>query len=230
MFTWTTAHAEQTWNQAALAVPVVQPVWQIWAYREPAVVLGCSQRPTAEMIDWANQHGVALLQRRSGGGAVLVGPWMLAVSLVVPTHHTLGTVPLLAAYRWIGTAHVRALAALGMATQAHAPSEVSPRATDPLAWACFATLSAWEVVSHDQRKLVGLAQVRTRHAVLLVAGILLEPPPWEILVTVCGHPAEHAVALAKRTVACSQLTTVAVSSVAARLHGEFGSILGSTDP
>ena len=191
------ACAEQRWNEAQLLQPPARPVARLWRYDAPAVVLGCSQRRLLATVD--DSSGLPVLLRDSGGGAVLVGPWMLGLSVALPAAHALvrgGPVP---SYRWLGEALAGVLRRFGIAATALAPAALAaPRADDPLAWACYGGLSPWEVVAQD-RKLVGLAQVRRRAGVLLVGGLLLEPPPWALLCRVLGRPEADARALAART-------------------------------
>lgn len=191
------ACAEQRWNEAQLLQPLARPVARLWHYDAPAIVLGCSQRRLLAAVD--DGSGLPVLLRGSGGGAVLVGPWMLGLSVALPAAHALvrgGPVP---SYRWLGEALAGVLQRFGIAATALPPAALAaPCADDPLAWACYGGLSPWEVVAQD-RKLVGLAQVRRRTGVLLVGGLLLAPPPWSLLCRVLGRPKADARALAART-------------------------------
>ena len=54
---------------------VTRPYWRVWTYETPAVVLGCSQRAYLDGARARLALGMELLQRPSGGGAVLCGPW-----------------------------------------------------------------------------------------------------------------------------------------------------------
>lgn len=219
------AAEEHAWNEHALAQPVEQPGWRVWRYARPAIVLGCSQRRLFETLA-ARQAApdVELLLRRSGGGAVLVGPWMIGVSVVLPPEHELvreGPVP---SYRWLGIGLARVLQRFGVAARALSPAELGrpaqagrqadatqparhADATQPvpdvdLRWACFAGLSPWEAVAGG-RKITGLAQVRRRTGVLLVAGVLVERPDWALLCAALGRPAADAAALARVTTCCA---------------------------
>jgi lipoate-protein ligase A len=191
------ACAEQRWNEAQLLQPPARPVARLWHYDAPAVVLGCSQRRLLATVD--DGSGLPVLLRDSGGGAVLVGPWMLGLSVALPAAHALvrgGPVP---SYRWLGEALAGVLQRFGIAATALPPAALAaPCADDPLAWACYGGLSPWEVVAQD-RKLIGLAQVRRRAGVLLVGGLLLAPPPWTLLCRVLGRSETDARALAART-------------------------------
>lgn len=202
---------EQAWNTARLALPVQQPAWRIWNYREPEVVLGRSQARLSEAHRAAGSAAAApmgLVMRDSGGGAVLVGPWMLGVSVALPPTHPLvreGPVP---SYRWLGEALAQVLRDLGIAAQALAPARIDPfRAAVPApaatSWACFAGVSPWEAVV-GRCKITGLAQVRRRTGVLLVAGVLLDRPDWELLCLALGRPPEEAALLDRATTSCAQ--------------------------
>jgi lipoate-protein ligase A len=195
----------QAWNEAALARPVDAAQWRLWTYREPAVVLGCSQRRM--LTECVGGGNVEVLVRASGGGAVLVGPWLLGLSAVLPASHPLvacGPVP---SYRWLGEGIAHCLQQVGIAATALSPDalrvhRVERQAPDP-DWACFAGLSPWEVLV-GERKIAGLAQVRRRHAVLLVAGVLLQPPPWTLMCDRLGRPPAQARLLDLASTSCAQ--------------------------
>jgi lipoate-protein ligase A len=203
-----TAAEEQAWNvrQLAAIAPVARA--RVWHHRSPAVVLGCAQRSLRPAIERRAEGVVALVDRLAGGGAVLAGPSMLSVSIVLPSGHPLLRGGLIDCYRWLGRLHVDALAECGVPGRA-LPSHELRRAeaaleTSAVSWACFGALSPWEVVAPDGRKLVGLAQRRQRAGVLLVAGTLLADPDWSLLCGVMGHPEDEA-ALRRRSVSCQDL-------------------------
>ena len=196
------AAREQAWCAAALAGQGPSPAWRAWAYREPALVLGPSQ--VGQGLD---EPRCERLTRRSGGGAVLVGPWMLGLSVRLPASHALARAGLLPAYTWLGELLREALRPwCPRASVLDAPRArdlqregASPR----FAWACFGGVSPGELVL-GRRKLAGLSQARSAHAVLLSAGVLLYPPgiaAWRMLCDECGRPREHAGALARGCVA-----------------------------
>lgn len=204
----TAAHrAEQAWNQLQLATPVTQPDFRLWTYPAPAVVLGCSQRGLVSAEQSVQRAGLDLVQRHAGGGAVLVGPWMLSASIVLPTAHPLVTASAVQSYRWLGELYVSVLSSFGIATEAITPEAAKAsqqrNANSELGWACFAGLSPWEVVV-DQRKIVGLAQVRRRTGNLLVAGVLLGSPAWPLLCRAMDKPLEQASALERCTISCAE--------------------------
>ena len=182
------------------------PRVRVWTYRASAVVLGCSQRAWHADVQQRLGARADVLLRESGGGAVLVGPWLVSASVVVPHDHPWlrgGVVP---SYRRIGELHVDALAELGIASRTLPPADVAAAndAGPVVRWACYGSLSPWEVVDGSGRKLVGLAQRRRREAVLLVAGTLVGAPDWALLCDALDRPQDGA-ALRARTVSCEQI-------------------------
>jgi lipoate-protein ligase A len=145
--------------------------------------------------------------RESGGGAVLTGPWLVSASVVVPHGHAWVCGGVVDSYRQIAELHVSALADIGIAAQPLAPGDVArANATGTnVKWACFGSLSPWEIVAARGRKLVGLAQRRRREAVLLVAGTLVGAPDWSLLCEATGHAGDEP-QLKARTVSCDELT------------------------
>ena len=232
------AAREQRWNERQLAEPVLHPRMKVWTYREGAIVLGRSQhaladRPAAgSMSDAAADDaggvppdGLAdsgavrlpLVKRGAGGGAVLVGPWLLSASLLLPLDDPRMAMTSVAdSYRWLGEAMVETLGELGVTARAVPPAERIP-APERLAWACFAGVAPWEVVVDDPatgvaRKLVGFAQRRSRHGVLLALGVLVQPAPWRLLAQTLGHPVALADELAATTVDLASVSPRPVSN------------------
>ena len=176
------AAREQRWNECQLAEPVLQPRMKVWTYREGAIVLGRSQHALADRPAAADVRGM----------------------------------PVGDSYRWLGDAMVETLAELGVAARAVPPAERIP-APERLAWACFAGVAPWEVVVDDPatgvaRKLVGFAQRRSRHGVLLALGVLVQPAPWRLLAQTLGHPVALADELAATTVDLASVSPRPVSN------------------
>lgn len=209
------AREEQAWNERQLASTVVAPQVRLWSYRQAAVVLGCAQRQALDNLPGAAISGMETLVRQAGGGAVLVGPWMLSASIALPHEHPLVTASPVSSYRWLGELYAGVLRNLGLAAHAVSPEEARDfeHAHDlgkSLDWACYGGISPWEVVV-GQRKIVGLAQIRRRTGILLVAGLLLERPEWPLLCQAMDRPATHVYHLAQRTTSCADEIGVAPS-------------------
>ncbi|HRO82742.1 MAG TPA: ligase, partial [Alicycliphilus denitrificans] len=154
----TTIAQEQAWNHRQMLEPVAQPRFRVWTYGAPAIVLGCSQRRFEEEARARLAPGTDLLLRPSGGGAVLVGPWMVSCSVVLPLAHPWVQGRLPDSYQGLGRLHVQVLAALGVAAEALPPAQVDAAnaRTGPIVpWACYGSLAPWEVVDAAGRKLVG---------------------------------------------------------------------------
>jgi len=198
---------EQEWNRQQLSVTVTEPKMRFWTYETAGVVLGCSQRGLVSAVGAAQRAGVPLAGRQAGGGAVLTGPWMLSVSVVLPVTHPLSLGGALAGYRRIGEAFAKVLREAGIEAHALTPDEArvaqQAGAGPDLQWACYGGLSPWEVVV-GRRKIVGLAQVRRRTGVLVAAGLLLGRPDWAMLCKAVGKPDGDAAILAQRTSSCEE--------------------------
>jgi lipoate-protein ligase A len=196
----TIADQQEHINQSERLLSNIQPddspilYWNI--AQTPALVLGFSQK-----LDVLNQAALADLKipiyhRRAGGTAVLVGPTLLSLDVVLPAGHPLILPDIVESYRWFGEAWVAALAQLNVETSIVTPVEAhalrarlkqpETRAYEMLMHrACYGTLSSYEVVAGG-RKIVGLDMIRRRHGSLLQAGLLLQ---WdsELLAQLLGH-------------------------------------------
>jgi lipoate-protein ligase A len=141
------------------------------------VVLGSTQnRDTIDPARVARQ-GVEVVRRRSGGGAVLVGPaaqvWL---DVWLPRHDALWDDDVLRSSWWLGETWVRALEGLGAS-----PLAVHRRSAARTEWSdvvCFAGLGPGEVTA-GSAKVVGLAQRRTRDGARLhsMAPLVWDPAP-----------------------------------------------------
>lgn len=203
------AAEEQAWNHRQLAGVVAAPSFRVWLHASPAIILGCSQSALMDTVRQRLRGRATLLVRESGGGAVLAGPWLVSASVVLPPTHSWLTGGLVQSYRQWGQLHAVALATLGVPAHVLSPEELSlarrTQGARRIDWACFGTLSPWEVVSADGRKLVGLAQRRRQGGVLLVAGTLITEPDWKMLCDAMGRPRDMSI-FRQRTVACAELT------------------------
>jgi lipoate-protein ligase A len=149
-----------------------------------ALVLGSTQ-------PWLDVGEVPVVRRRSGGGAVLVGPGLTAwVDVFLPAGHALWHDDVGRAFWWLGEAWASALTSvLGVTggVEVHRGPLVST------AWSrlvCFAGLGPGEVTV-DSAKAVGMAQRRGREGALFQCAV---PLAWdaERMARLVGLPAEAA--------------------------------------
>jgi len=132
------------------------------AVTTPTLVLGSGQCEGDVDARVADALGIAVVKRRSGGGAVLLIPdefvWL---DLVIPALDPLWDDDVARAMAWVGELWQRALGDLGLATAVNQGGTVL-NAT----WSrqvCFAGLGYGEVVQ-GERKVAGVSQRRTRVA------------------------------------------------------------------
>ncbi|WP_408897123.1 lipoyl protein ligase domain-containing protein [Nocardioides sp. R1-1] len=145
----------------ARAIPEDLPEAEVWSF-EPshrALVLGSAQDHTVADAEATAAAGVAVVRRRSGGGAVYVDParsvWL---DVVVPRGDTRWSDDVRQATYWLGEAWQRALAALDL------DAELYRGGLEQTPWGrlvCFAALGPGEVLLAG-RKVVGISQRRTR--------------------------------------------------------------------
>lgn len=137
----------------------------------PAVVLGSAQ--PLDHVDRAAlaRRGWDLARRHSGGGAVLVGPGEVVwIDAVVPTGDALWSDDVRRGGLWLGECWQQALTRVGAVG-----AEVWTGGLVRRPWServCFAGLGPGEVTLGG-RKVVGLAQRRTRRGALLQSAALL---------------------------------------------------------
>lgn len=143
-------------------LPTVAAIHRLEVTR-PAVVLGSTQPDDVVDVGAVHARRADLVRRRSGGGVVVLGrDDHLWVDMVVPRDHALWHEDVARAAWWVGEAWCEALHAAGVRGDlaVHRGGAQLPAAERIL---CFFDLGAGEV-THDGRKLVGIAQRRSRHA------------------------------------------------------------------
>ena len=147
------------------------PTWRVWEARQHAVVLGTGQEAAKEVdLDAARAAGIPVLRRHSGGGAVLIGPGVIACSGFYRIAELPGATTISGAMR-AALAPVRAaLKALGVDAREVGLSDLAVPSADG-----------------SLRKLAGNAQARKRVSVL-VHGTLLADPDWELLERLLRFP------------------------------------------
>jgi lipoate-protein ligase A len=219
------AHIARSEHLLSRVAPGSAPL-VLWSQAEPeALVLGFSQQESILNCQAVAHEKIPVYRRRAGGTAVLVGPDLLGLDVILPADHPLVLADLVESYHWLGETWVRALHLLGVETRSIPPHEAREQralAKRPerqayeavLGRACYASNSPYEVVV-GQRKLVGLDMIRRRNGSLLQAGLLLH---WNAgqLARLLGHtPAEQELlrtTLPERAVGLDELTGYAVET------------------
>ena len=197
-------HIERSEQLLRSILPNDPPVLY-WSLAVPTgLVLGFSQKHDVLNSAEVSSLAMPIYHRRAGGTAVLVGPSLLSLDVVLPIGHTRILPDIVESYRWLGETWVAALSLLGIQTQVISPQEAHAqraRLKQPdtheyeslMNRACYGTLSPYEVVV-GERKVVGLDMIRRRTGSLLQAGVLLQ---WDtaILAQLLGHTEREQVLL-----------------------------------
>lgn len=167
------------------AEPSKAELW-LWLYDQPSIILGCSQRRQLETWQQAvidKGYNVDVMARRAGGGVVLAGTNMLSASLILP--HDKKDIGLVASFEWFGRAWQAALKAQGINSSlavAEDFADFKKQAAEYIDWICFAGLSHGELLDSEGKKLVGLAQIRKRHATAIVSGLITGQQNWDMII------------------------------------------------
>ena len=131
----------------------------------PTLVLGSTQPPGIVDADRAARAGVQVLRRRSGGGAVLLGPtdhWWF--DLWLPRADPLWDDDVVRSSGWVGIWWAGALIGAGVSgVTVHRAAQVTGVASSLV---CFAGVGPGEVLVAG-RKLTGVAQWRSREGALV---------------------------------------------------------------
>jgi lipoate-protein ligase A len=163
-------------SDALVRLAAEPTVW--WhATDRPTLILGAGQRWSDADIEMCRRSGVPVIRRHAGGTAVLAANGVLGLDVYLPTSHSLVPSDIVDSYQWLGQLWVRALEQLDVSVHLVSVAEARAEARalenrQRLELACFGTLSPYEVTI-DGRKLVGLAQVRRSHGVLLQSALLV---------------------------------------------------------
>jgi lipoate---protein ligase len=204
-----------------------------WIADRPAVIVGLGLRPRVSTIvdlERCRAAGVEVLERRAGGGALLLDGHVLCGAICLP----IASVPrdVTESYRWLGDHLASRLSAFHIpgirrVEVDEARADVSAlRGRDDnlgrlLVNTCYGALSPYEVAIGRQ-KVVGLAQVRRREAALFVLGILLDDQsPLADFLLVPDEPTREQLRseLRRRTIGLRSLTDRSASEVAAAIAG-----------
>lgn len=163
------------------------PATLYWSIAEPeGLVLGFSQKEEVLNQEAVVQQQIPIYHRRAGGTAVLVGPHLLSLDVVLPAGHPLILADIVKSYEWFGVAWMETLEQLGIEAHVVLPQEAREQRMllkqpetqvreELLRRACFGSISPYEVVV-GQRKVVGLDMIRRKVGSVLQAGVLLQ---WE---------------------------------------------------
>lgn len=203
--------AEQLWIDQHLATGLTAPALAVIDYRQPCLIYGRRGGNTETARARAALLYYGVTQRRSGGGAVLAGPWMLGLNLLLPADHPRAALSHVQAFAWFGRCWQQALADLGTATHLATTQEFQQHQDlveeNNLDWVCFAGISHGELLDAQGRKVLGLAQYRGRWGTLLSAGLLTDVTPWEQLEFICTGQRPERSALHDLTAPAAQLNT-----------------------
>jgi lipoate-protein ligase A len=174
-------------------VAVGQRAVRICELTGPAVVLGSTQ-PMGDVDSGAALRlGLDVVRRRSGGGAVLVEPGAVAwVDVSLPRSDPLWEDDVGRSFGWLGEAWCWALSAVGTpGCKVHRGPAVKTRWSGKV---CFAGLGPGEVTVGG-RKVVGMAQRRTRDGALFQCAVPLAWQPERLLDVLSLTPEERAAAV-----------------------------------
>ena len=157
-----------------------RPALRWYRSTDAALILGRGQTLAA-----FSESELPIVQRHSGGGAVLMDGGLLSLDVLLPAGHPLLAGDPLAVFGRIGRAWAEALKALGLpavavSTASSTPSRRGTERERLLAAVCYATLGVGEVTSAG-RKVVGLAQRRRRPGALVQCGLLRRWQPEPLL-------------------------------------------------
>jgi lipoate---protein ligase len=173
-----------------------------WSRVSPAaLVLGRSARQPLLNDEALSARGITVVHRSSGGGPVLWDENLLSLDVAVPPGDPRAGRDITEAYRWLGEVVADALGRLGITARVVSLAEARADAArdDPVAVqarrACFGGLSPYEVVGPDDRKIVGLSQVRRQAGTLFQCGIALRFDA-ELLATLIEPVPDEAAVLA----------------------------------
>jgi lipoate-protein ligase A len=196
---------------------------------EPALVLGSAQRQSDVDAVAARRAGVEVVRRRSGGGAVLVGPGqVLWVDLVIRAGDPLWDQDVSRAAWWVGDTWAAAIDAASLG-----PSTVWKSAMKATRWSgrlCFAGIAPGEVLVGDQ-KVVGLSQRRTRYAALFQTAALLTWEPTSMVELLDLDEDDDAAAVASLTQTARSLGSDHAGVLLEGLRGalgRYGPVVGPT--
>jgi lipoate-protein ligase A len=184
-------HAD--WPEAA-ARPADRAVG-VCRVTHPCLVLGSTQSEAVVDTGRAAARGIGVARRRSGGGAVLVTPadpvW---VDVWLPAGDPLWHPDVGRSFEWLGNLWVAALTGAGVAgLSAHRGRPGAGSTWSSLV--CFGAVGSGEVVTDDGRKVVGLAQRRSREGAWFHGACVLRWDPAPLVDLLALSAADRAAAV-----------------------------------
>jgi lipoate-protein ligase A len=212
-------------TEALLQSAAERPPLLYWQIAEPAaLVLGIGESFSDLNIPACQQEDLLIYRRAAGGTAVLAGPDLLSLDVILPPGHPLAGRDIVEAYRWFGELWAATLQELGLPARTVPPAEAhAPRTRSALAQAgrlehllrqsCYGAISPYEVIVNG-RKLVGLDQVRRKVGFLFQGGLLLRWEPAHLAALLTAMPEERpslAEGLRARAAGLDELLSRAVS-------------------
>jgi len=165
------------YSDALVRVSCEPTIWWHAADR-PTLILGPTQRKPEHAPPIGAPASMITVRRQAGGTAVLAMQDVLGLDVFLPWDHPLALADVVEAYRWLGEVWCGALRSLEADVSlvdisgAREDAKNMRHVHEVVRLACFGTLSPYEVTS-DNRKLVGLAQVRRHGGLLLQSAIHL---------------------------------------------------------
>ena len=181
-------------------------VWVLHA-TSPALVLGSTQPATDADPAACAAAGVEIVRRRSGGGAVLVGPdecvW---IDVLVPRGDPRWDDDVVRAASWLGDVWCGTLADVGIGD-----CRVHRGGLERTEWSavvCFAGVGPGEVLDADGAKVVGISQRRTRTMARFQCAVPLRWEPGRLSALLTARPPAAALG-AVRAVEVPAATVVA---------------------
>jgi len=172
-----------------VAVPVAGPSVTILDSTTPAVVLGSTQPESVVDGRLAAERGWAVARRRSGGGAVLVGRGRcLWVDVVLPRADPRWDDDVSRAAWWLGDVWAGAVEDAGLGGAQTWRGAMTDNRWSRLV--CFSGLGPGEVCVGG-RKVVGVAQRRTRHGALFQCAALVDGDHRPLLGVLAMAPADR---------------------------------------
>jgi lipoate-protein ligase A len=153
----------------------------------PTLVLGSTQDAKIVDMDALGRHGIEMVRRRSGGGAVLVEPGLAVwVDTWVPRDDPLFDSDVGRSRAWVGRWWADAL---GEGVEVHAGGPIESRWSGLI---CFAGVDSGEVL-HRGRKVLGVAQWRAREGAL-THSFAYQQVRWDLLAELVSLGADASIA------------------------------------